>query len=135
AATEGIAFQDDWPYAIHLLGHIYVNDMYAATNLSYSLTRVSGDCCVARVLRVSFFVESMCSNSARYLWKMTPAGIKENRPEVAAAWKIGQRLWTRDYGGVYEAIREFNWSPEARDLVSSFAGKFPPDFLCSITIM
>ncbi|KAK3009503.1 hypothetical protein RJ639_013868 [Escallonia herrerae] len=74
----------------------------------------------------------MCSNSARYLWKTTPAGIKENRPEVAAAWKIGQRLWTRDYGGVYEAIREFNWSPEARDLVASFTGKFPPDFLCKL---
>ncbi|KAM7474658.1 hypothetical protein LguiB_021901 [Lonicera macranthoides] len=86
-AAEGIAFQDEWPYAIHLLGHIYVNDI----------------------------------NSARFLWKSIPEAIKESRPEVVAAWKIGQRLWTRDYAGVYEAIREFNWSPEAQGLVASFA--------------
>ena len=64
-----------------------------------------------------------CSNSARFLWKSIPAAIKESRPEVGAAWKIGQRLWTRDYEGVHEAIREFNWSPEAHDLVVSFSGK------------
>lgn len=26
-AAEGITYQDQWPYAIHLLGHIYVDDM------------------------------------------------------------------------------------------------------------
>lgn len=87
ASTEGIAFQDDWPYAIHLLGHIYVNDI----------------------------------NSARFLWKTIPGVVKENKPEVGAAWKIGQRLWTRDYAGVYEAFREFNGSPEAQALVASFS--------------
>lgn len=52
-----------------------------------------------------------------------PSAVKQNRPEVSAAWKIGQRLWTRDYAGVYEAIREFNGSPEAQALVDSFSGK------------
>ncbi|CAK9147268.1 unnamed protein product [Ilex paraguariensis] len=89
-AAQGIAFQEEWPYEIHLLGHIYVNDI----------------------------------NSARFLWKSIPAAIKESRPEVGAAWKIGQRLWTRDYERVHEAIREFNWSPAAHDLVVSFSGKF-----------
>ena len=64
-----------------------------------------------------------CSNSARFVWKNVPRVVKENRPEVTAAWKIGQRLWTRDYAGVYEAIREFNGSPEAQSLVDSFSGK------------
>lgn len=27
---------------------------------------------------------------------------------MVTSWKIGQRLWTRDYAGVHEAIREFN---------------------------
>ncbi|BBG96106.1 COP9 signalosome, subunit CSN8 [Prunus dulcis] len=67
-AAEGVAFQDDWPYAIHLLGHIYAGD------------------------------------------------IQEGNPEVIAAWKIGQKLWVRDYGGVYEAIRGYDWSQEAQDL-------------------
>ncbi|WMV12517.1 hypothetical protein MTR67_005902 [Solanum verrucosum] len=87
-AAEGIEFQDEWPYAIHLLGHIYSNDI----------------------------------NSARFLWKKIPAAIKEARPEVVAVWRIGQKLWTRDYVGVHEAIRGFSWSPEVQPFVSSFAG-------------
>ncbi|CAN4108049.1 unnamed protein product [Withania somnifera] len=86
-ASEGIEFQDGWPYAIHLLGHIYNNDI----------------------------------NSARFLWKKIPAAIKEGRPELVAVWRIGQKLWTRDYTGVHEAIREFSWSPEVQSIVASFA--------------
>ncbi|XP_017974055.1 PREDICTED: COP9 signalosome complex subunit 8 isoform X3 [Theobroma cacao] len=86
-AAEGVAFQDEWPFAIHLLGHIYVDDI----------------------------------NSARFLWKSIPAAIKESQPELVAAWKIGQKLWTRDYAGVYDAIRGFDWSQETQVLVASFS--------------
>ncbi|XP_051147377.1 COP9 signalosome complex subunit 8 [Andrographis paniculata] len=89
-ASEGIAFRDEWPYAIHLLGYIYVNDI----------------------------------NSARFLWKTIPAAVKENKPEVLAAWKIGQKLWNKDYGGVHEAIREFSWSPETQGIVAAFSDLF-----------
>ncbi|KAI0528595.1 hypothetical protein KFK09_001137 [Dendrobium nobile] len=85
-ASSGISFQQEWPYSIHLLGHLYVNDL----------------------------------NSARFLWKSIPSGIKESQAEVVAAWKIGQCLWIRDYAGVYAAIRGFNWSPEALGLVTAF---------------
>jgi hypothetical protein len=27
AAAEGVTYEDQWPYAIHLLGHIYDDDM------------------------------------------------------------------------------------------------------------
>ncbi|XP_057465348.1 COP9 signalosome complex subunit 8-like [Actinidia eriantha] len=87
ATTQGIAFNDEWPYAIHLLGHFYVDDI----------------------------------NSARFLWKSIPSSIKESQPEVVAVWRIGQKLWMRDYVGVYEAIHGFSWSQEARDLVASFS--------------
>lgn len=43
---------------------------------------------------------------------------------MVAAWGIGQKLWTRDYAGVYESIRGFQWSQEAQDLVNAFSGKF-----------
>nr|GLL45576.1 COP9 signalosome complex subunit 8 [Ipomoea trifida]GMD82944.1 COP9 signalosome complex subunit 8 [Ipomoea batatas] len=86
-SAQGIAFQDEWPYAIHLLGHLYNNDI----------------------------------NSARFLWKTIPAAIKEGRPELVAVWKIGQKLWTRDYAGVHEALRDYEWSPEVRDIVLSFS--------------
>ncbi|KAG2705226.1 hypothetical protein I3843_05G039400 [Carya illinoinensis] len=87
AAAEGVAYQDQWPYAIHLLGHFYVDDI----------------------------------NSARFLWKSIPSEIKESQLELAAAWKIGQKLWTRDYGGVHEAIREFDWSQEVQGFVAAFS--------------
>ncbi|KAF5448577.1 hypothetical protein F2P56_029096 [Juglans regia] len=88
AAAEGVAYQDQWPYVIHLLGHFYVDDI----------------------------------NSARFLWKSIPSEIKESQLELAAAWKIGQKLWTRDYGGVHEAIRGFDWSQEVQGLVAAFSG-------------
>ncbi|KAG6652957.1 COP9 signalosome complex subunit 8 [Carya illinoinensis] len=87
AAAEGVAYQDQWPYAIHLLGHFYVDDI----------------------------------NSARFLWKSIPSEIKESQLELAAAWKIVQKLWTRDYGGVHEAIREFDWSQEVQGFVAAFS--------------
>ncbi|CAA2934748.1 COP9 signalosome complex subunit 8 [Olea europaea subsp. europaea] len=86
-SSQGVVFQDEWPYAIHLLGHIYISDI----------------------------------NSARFLWKRIPLAVKERQPEVVAAWNIGQKLWTRDYAGVHEAIREFNWSPEVQGIVASFS--------------
>ncbi|XP_059429896.1 COP9 signalosome complex subunit 8 [Corylus avellana] len=87
AAAEGVAYQDQWPYAIHLLGHIYADDI----------------------------------NSARFLWKSIPSTSKESQPELVAAWKIGQKLWTRDYGAVHEAIHGFDWSQEIQGLVAAFS--------------
>ncbi|GMI63955.1 CONSTITUTIVE PHOTOMORPHOGENIC 9, FUSCA 7, EMBRYO DEFECTIVE 143, COP9 SIGNALOSOME SUBUNIT 8 [Hibiscus trionum] len=86
-AAEGVPFRDEWPFALHLLGHIYVDDV----------------------------------NSARFLWKSIPASIKESRPELVAAWKIGQKLWTRDYAGVYEAIRGLDWTQQTQLLVAAFS--------------
>ncbi|KNA03003.1 hypothetical protein SOVF_213300 [Spinacia oleracea] len=87
-SAEGIVFQNDWPYAIHLLGHIYAGDI----------------------------------NSARFLWKSIPIAIKESQPEIIAVWGIGQKLWTRDYAGVYEAVRSFNWSPQIHPFIAAFSG-------------
>lgn len=64
-----------------------------------------------------------CSNSARFLWKSIPSSIKETQPEVTAVWKIGQQLWLRNYSGVHEAIRGFEWSQELQGFVAAFSGK------------
>ncbi|CAL5329981.1 unnamed protein product [Camellia sinensis] len=35
-STQGITFQDEWPYSIHLLGHIYIDDMSEkSTGINY----------------------------------------------------------------------------------------------------
>ncbi|KAK8626206.1 hypothetical protein V6N13_133857 [Hibiscus sabdariffa] len=87
SAAEGVPFRHEWPFVLHLLAHIYVDDV----------------------------------NSARFLWKSIPATIKESQPELVAAWKIGQKLWTRDYAGVYEAIRGFDWTQQTQLLVAAFS--------------
>jgi COP9 signalosome complex subunit 8 len=65
-ASTGVAYQEDWPYTIHLLGHLYIRDL----------------------------------NKARFLWTSMPRGIKEIKPELVAAWKIRQCLWTKVYAAV-----------------------------------
>ncbi|EPS71326.1 hypothetical protein M569_03432 [Genlisea aurea] len=90
AASEGVPFQDEWPYAVHLLGHIYVNDI----------------------------------NSARFLWKKIPSGLKSSQPEISAAWKICQKLWTKDYGGVHESLREFDWSSQSQGIIIAFSERY-----------
>ncbi|CAN6452576.1 unnamed protein product [Victoria cruziana] len=89
-ASQGISYVDEWPYAIHLMGYMLVQDM----------------------------------NSARFLWKCIPNSAKESQPELVAVWAIGQRLWTRDYAGVYEALHGFDWSPEIQALVSTLTERY-----------
>ncbi|MED6119538.1 COP9 signalosome complex subunit 8 [Stylosanthes scabra] len=60
-------------------------------------------------------------NSARFLWKSIPSSVKESQPEVTAVWKIGQRLWLRDYAGVHEVTRGFDWSQDLQGLVAAFS--------------
>ncbi|EOA17460.1 hypothetical protein CARUB_v10005782mg [Capsella rubella] len=69
---------------------------------------------------LGYFYVDDC-DSARFLWKTIPSSIKEKKPEVVAAWKIGQKLWTHDYAGVHGAIHGYDWSQEAKDLVAAFS--------------
>jgi COP9 signalosome complex subunit 8 len=32
---EGVPFEEEWPFAIHLLAHIYVNDTYDFLSFSF----------------------------------------------------------------------------------------------------
>ncbi|XP_014912462.1 COP9 signalosome complex subunit 8 isoform X2 [Poecilia latipinna] len=49
-------------------------------------------------------------NNARYLWKRIPQAIKSANPELAAIWAVGQRIWQRDFPGIYTAIAAHQWS-------------------------
>ncbi|KAG8000793.1 E3 ubiquitin-protein ligase TRIM63, partial [Nibea albiflora] len=49
-------------------------------------------------------------NNARYLWKRTPQAIKSANPELSAIWAVGQRIWQRDFPGIYTTIAAYQWS-------------------------
>lgn len=89
-AAKGMEKPSDWPYSIHLLGHIYLSDL----------------------------------NSARFLWKRIPAAVKQSQPELVAAWKIGQCLWTYDYAGVHDALRSYSWSPAVHQIVTAIGDDY-----------
>ncbi|MCO5556363.1 hypothetical protein L7F22_009911 [Adiantum nelumboides] len=58
-------------------------------------------------------------NGARFLWKRIPADAKQSQPELTAAWKIGQCLWTHDYAGVHNALQCYPWSPAVQQIVNA----------------
>ncbi|URD94056.1 hypothetical protein MUK42_32870 [Musa troglodytarum] len=60
-ASRGIAYREEWPFAIHLLGHICANDPYPG-----------------------FFCRPS-ANGAELLWNSMPREMKESRPELVAA--------------------------------------------------
>lgn len=49
-------------------------------------------------------------NNARYLWKRIPQAIKTANPELTAVWAVGQRIWQRDFPGIYTAIAAHQWT-------------------------
>jgi len=49
--------------------------------------------------------------NARFLWKRTPLTKKQQHPELASVWSVGQRLWQRDMLNFYLTARSFQWSP------------------------
>ncbi|KAA0715796.1 Tripartite motif-containing protein 54 [Triplophysa tibetana] len=62
------------------------------------------------------------TNNARYLWKRIPQAIKTANPEMAAIWAVGQRIWQRDFPGIYSAIAAFQWSESILPVMEALRG-------------
>ncbi|XP_038871030.1 COP9 signalosome complex subunit 8 isoform X2 [Salvelinus namaycush] len=58
----------------------------------------------------SIYCTMTCKNNARYLWKRIPQAIKSANLELTAVWAVGQRIWQRDFPGIYSAIAAHQWS-------------------------
>lgn len=65
----------------------------------------------------------LCRNSARFVWKRTPAAVKESSPELVAAWNIVTHMWTHDHAGVYKALKGFEWSELIQPITSAIGGE------------
>jgi len=68
-------------------------------------------------------------NSARFVWKRTPAAIKESSPELVAAWKIVQNMWTHDHAGVYKALKGFEWTEPVQPVTSAIGDDYSTSML------
>ncbi|XP_059417893.1 COP9 signalosome complex subunit 8 isoform X2 [Carassius carassius] len=61
-------------------------------------------------------------NNARYLWKRIPHAIKTANPELAAIWAVGQRIWQRDFPGIYATIAAYQWSESILPVMEALRG-------------
>lgn len=51
-----------------------------------------------------------------------PLYVQAN-PELAAIWAVGQRIWQRDFPGIYAAIAAFQWSENILPVMEALRGK------------
>ncbi|NXB76692.1 CSN8 protein, partial [Donacobius atricapilla] len=58
-------------------------------------------------------------NNARYLWKRVPPAIKSANAELGAVWSVGQRIWQRDFPGIYAAISAHQWSETIQPIMEA----------------
>ncbi|CAE1150404.1 COPS8 [Acanthosepion pharaonis] len=42
--------------------------------------------------------------NAKFLWKRIPSSIKSSHPELGHMWSVGQKMWQRDFPGIYEVL-------------------------------
>lgn len=57
-----------------------------------------------------------------------PLHVQAN-PELAAIWAVGQRIWQRDFPGIYTAIAAFQWSENILPVMEALGGKNQIHFL------
>ncbi|MXQ80385.1 hypothetical protein E5288_WYG006159 [Bos mutus] len=58
-------------------------------------------------------------NNARYLWKRIPPAIKSANSELGGIWSVGQRIWQRDFPGVYSTINAHQWSEAVQPIMEA----------------
>ncbi|KAM9305821.1 COP9 signalosome complex subunit 8 [Gastrophryne carolinensis] len=58
-------------------------------------------------------------NNARYLWKRIPPAVKSSNAEIGWIWEVGQRIWLRDFPGIYTAIAAHQWSENIQPIIEA----------------
>nr|KAF6449934.1 COP9 signalosome subunit 8 [Molossus molossus] len=61
-------------------------------------------------------------NNARYLWKRIPPAIKSANSELGGIWSVGQRIWQRDFPGIYTTIGAHQWSETVQPIMEALRG-------------
>ncbi|XP_030065727.1 COP9 signalosome complex subunit 8 isoform X2 [Microcaecilia unicolor] len=61
-------------------------------------------------------------DNARYLWKRIPPAIRSANSELGGIWSVGQRIWQRDYPGIYTTINAQPWSENIQSIMEALKG-------------
>ncbi|XP_049762595.1 COP9 signalosome complex subunit 8 [Schistocerca cancellata] len=68
----------------------------------------------SQLLAIYLYQYDLCN--AKYLWKRIPQPIKGSNAELALIWKVGQKMWQRDFPGVYAALNS-EWSENVSQIM------------------
>ncbi|XP_062612508.1 COP9 signalosome complex subunit 8-like [Saccostrea cucullata] len=69
-----------------------------------------------QLLALYLLHNDMCN--AKFLWKRIPQSVKSSSPETGHIWAVGQKLWLRDYPGIYEALKK-EWSESVLQIMEA----------------
>lgn len=56
--------------------------------------------------------------NAKFLWKRIPQQIKAGNAELAQIWAVGQKMWQRDFPGIYETLQK-EWADPYKDVMNA----------------
>ena len=80
-------------------------------------------------LRLEHYTEVLASYllqndlcNGKFLWKRVPLEMKTNE-ELAAVWRVGQKLWAKDMPGFYAEVQAFPWGPSVAPIMTQLIGK------------
>jgi COP9 signalosome complex subunit 8 len=65
-----------------------------------------------------FFYLFFCREDARFVYKRTPKDIIKSNSDIQAAFILLQRLWVRDYEGIWGALA-YSWPAPVQGLVAA----------------
>ncbi|KAK7872097.1 hypothetical protein R5R35_005177 [Gryllus longicercus] len=70
----------------------------------------------AQLLAIYLYQNDLCN--AKYLWKRIPQNVKSSHSELNSIWKVGQKMWLRDFPGVYAALNT-EWSENVSQIMQA----------------
>jgi len=80
------------------------------------------------------FISFLNRCNAKYLWKRIPQNVKNSHAELSLIWKVGQKMWQRDFPGVYAALTA-DWSENVRHIMQALLGELLNDWYLSVTTL
>ncbi|XP_077997703.1 COP9 signalosome complex subunit 8-like [Glandiceps talaboti] len=56
--------------------------------------------------------------NAKFLWKRIPQALKVSNPELNNIWMVGQKMWLREFPGVYQSLNQ-DWSESVKPIMQA----------------
>ncbi|XP_064598229.1 COP9 signalosome complex subunit 8-like [Liolophura sinensis] len=55
---------------------------------------------------------------AKFLWKRIPQAVKAANAEMGFIWAVGQKIWLRDFPGIYDSLKK-DWSEPIKNIMTA----------------